>query len=102
MFKPMSASHDWVPPGIVRQRPLQLLTHALHYPVTLLLAPAGAGKSVLLQQWLVSEGIAPVFLQVQNRDNDFGSFMRRLTSDMTLSAFGDNGVFFKHQRYEDK
>lgn len=26
----------------------------------------------------------------------------RLTSDMTLSAFGDNGVFFKHQRYEDK
>lgn len=82
MFKPMSASHDWVPPGIVRQRPLQLLTQALHYPVTLLLAPAGSGKSVLLQQWLVSEGIAPVFLQVQNRDNDFGSFMRRFLGEI--------------------
>ncbi|MFC3681316.1 peroxidase family protein [Bacterioplanoides pacificum] len=26
----------------------------------------------------------------------------RLTSDMTTSAFGDGGVFFKHQRYEDR
>lgn len=26
----------------------------------------------------------------------------RLTSEMTTSAFGDGGVFFKHQRYEDR
>ncbi len=26
----------------------------------------------------------------------------RLTSDFTTSAFGDGGIFFKHQRYEDK
>jgi len=26
----------------------------------------------------------------------------RLTSDFKASAFGDSGVFFKHQRYEDR
>ena len=26
----------------------------------------------------------------------------KLTSGFTLSNFGDNGIFFKHQRYEDR
>jgi hypothetical protein len=26
----------------------------------------------------------------------------KLTSDFKLSDFGDNGIFFKHQRYEDR
>ena len=26
----------------------------------------------------------------------------KLTSDFKLSEFGDNGIFFKHQRYEDR
>jgi len=26
----------------------------------------------------------------------------KLTSDFKLSNFGDNGIFFKHQRYEDR
>lgn len=38
----------------------------------------------------------------QRRDSAVKVGTIRLTSDMTTSAFGDGGVFFKHQRYEDR
>lgn len=67
-----------VDPGIIRPVPLQALQRAALYPVTLVLAPAGAGKSVLLQQWAATLPGSPVVLQLQHRDNELGAFMRRL------------------------
>lgn len=78
----MPESPVCAPPGIVRPQPLHLLARAAHYPVTLLLAPAGAGKSVLLQQWLQASSLSPVFIQLQKRDNEPGNFMRRVLHEI--------------------
>src|SRR4051812_43034198 len=46
-----------VPPGFVRREPLRaLLGKAVEAPVTLVAAPAGYGKTVLLADWVETAG----------------------------------------------
>jgi LuxR family maltose regulon positive regulatory protein len=72
---PYVPEHAVARPGVLRQ-----LDEALHRPVTLVIAPAGAGKSVVLSQWLRTLDIDTLWLDITDADNDaeyFGSHLRR-------------------------
>ena len=52
-------------------------------PLTLVVAPAGSGKSVLLTQWAATLGDAGVaWLDVSAPDSDAGHFARRLLAEL--------------------
>src|SRR5580658_5577862 len=53
------------------------------FPVTLLVAPAGYGKSTLMAQWhgkLVERGVACAWLSLDEHDDDKVRFMRHLNA----------------------
>ena len=55
------------------------------FPVTLLLAPAGYGKSTLMAQWygkLIERGVACAWLSLDEDDDDRVRFMRHLVAAM--------------------
>lgn len=65
-------------PLIFRERLAQLLERDLRVPLTLMLAPAGSGKSTVLRQWLVQPGSRKVYYAVPWRDNEPRRFFRGL------------------------
>lgn len=63
------------------------LDDAMTAPLTLLIAPAGSGKTVLLSQWADSRPDARfVWLGVEESDNDPAQFLRRLVGALTAVA----------------
>src|SRR5690606_26166155 len=64
---------------IMRHNLLTLLDQSAQFPLTLLLAPAGYGKSTLLQQWqTLRPSKAVVRLTVQRQNSDAGQFFQHL------------------------
>ena len=60
----------------------------------------GNGGSAADAQHLAAEFVVRYKRERRNSAVKIGTI--RLTSPFTTSQFGDNGVFFKHQRYEDR
>ena len=74
MAVPAAPAHAVDRPG-----PRRRLDRALSYPVTLIVAPAGAGKSVLLAQWANAHpDLDFVWLEIRDKDNDPARFSQRL------------------------
>ncbi len=70
-----------VVPAYAVDRPLlrRRLDQGLGRPLTLIVAPAGSGKSVLLAQWAATRpDLAFVWLQLEPADDDAGRFAQRL------------------------
>ena len=75
-----------VPPGHAVDRPAlrHRLDQALSQPLALIVAPAGAGKSVLLAQWAASRpDLHFVWLHVDPRDDDPVHFSQRLLQGLS-------------------
>lgn len=76
------------PPHAVDREALRArLDAALNAPLTLLVAPAGSGKTVLLSQWAASRSdLRFLWLEVDPADDDPSQFLRRLLRGLsTLS-----------------
>ena len=75
-----------IPPVHAVDRPAlrHRLDQALSQPLALIVAPAGAGKSVLLAQWAASRpDLHYVWLQVDPRDDDPVHFLQRLLQGLS-------------------
>ena len=49
-----------------------------HHKLTLILAPAGYGKTTLLTQWAQSSEFATAWISINQQDNDLQCFLRGL------------------------
>ena len=72
------ATKLYVPPPlpnvVLRPRLIERLNEGLHRRLTLLCAPAGSGKSVLLSEWLAAQPRAAAWLSLEEGDNDPARF----------------------------
>ena len=76
---------DWL---IARPRLLDLLTHGTRQLLTLVVAPAGAGKTMLLGSW-VRSGQAPgpvIWLSLDSDDNDQARFWAYVLAGLRASG----------------
>jgi len=64
--------------AVHRQRLIDKLDRNLLQPFTLVVAPAGYGKSTLISQWLASSEIAGAWVSLDENDNDFRTFVAYL------------------------
>ena len=62
---------------LLRARLNQRLVRATQYPIALILAPAGFGKSVALRDFLFATRLDAVRLEVRREENTFLAFTRR-------------------------
>lgn len=66
---------------VERQRLLDLLDEASDASVVLLTAPAGYGKSVLLERWTSSmDEVTPARISLDQRNNEAGRFWQTLVA----------------------
>ena len=65
-----------VRPGLVlRQRLIKRLQAGIDYKLTLISAPAGFGKTVLLSEWVAGCGKPSAWISLDKDDNDLGRFL---------------------------
>ncbi|WP_056221137.1 LuxR C-terminal-related transcriptional regulator [Microbacterium sp. Root61] len=72
--------------AVSRPRLLRELDRALTRPVTLVVAQAGSGKSVLLTQWVRTLSIPAVWLDIAPADNDAEYFARHVMRKFRAST----------------
>lgn len=70
----------------MRARINERLEHSTQFPVTLIVAPAGFGKSVALRDFLNSIGIEAVRYDVRREDGTLIAFVRRLSEALERVA----------------
>src|ERR1700712_1851222 len=78
-------------PNLTVDRPFlrAKLDQALRHRLTVVIASAGAGKSVLLTQWVQSRpDVAFVWLTVERADNDAAHLAKRLVGALTTVHAG--------------
>lgn len=74
----ITAPHS--PPGFVhRPRLTERLEQGVSWPLMLLSAPAGYGKTNLLVEWMAETHYPVAWLSLDSEDNDFNRFFRYLT-----------------------
>lgn len=69
-----------------RARVTERLKRAAAFPVTLLVAPAGFGKSVALRDFIESSGIGAIRLELRREDATLLDFVRRLSDAIAPAA----------------
>ena len=79
-----SVTADLVP----RARLLELLGGSLHVPLTLVSAPAGYGKSVLVSQWAEQLDFPVAWVSLNGDDSDLRRFLKYLLSAIDSMASG--------------
>ena len=60
---------------LVRPRLIDKLNQALHHPLTLISAPAGYGKSVLMSSFLQTCSLPSAWLSLDEQDDDLRVFL---------------------------
>ncbi|HEX5274785.1 MAG TPA: LuxR C-terminal-related transcriptional regulator [Candidatus Rubrimentiphilum sp.] len=73
-------------PRFVRARVNERLTRAARFPVTLLAAPAGFGKSVALRDFIESSRLNAAVLELRREDSALLDFVRRLSQAIASAA----------------
>lgn len=67
---------------------LKMMDHGTHYKLVLIVAPEGAGKAKLLQQWVQnwpeSSPSPPVWLIIDAEDNQPNQFLSKLISELII------------------
>jgi len=74
---------------VARQRLLDRMDQALEMPLTLLSAPAGAGKSVVVSAWLESQSARSMWLSLDGADSDLDRFLAYLVAGLEQSFPGE-------------
>ncbi len=78
--------------AVPRPRLYALLDRALEVPLTLVVAPAGFGKTTLVVQWLEATKRSAAWLSLDTGDNDPASFLRYLIGALRTVAPQIGGV----------
>ena len=65
------------------------LTAGLDKNITLIVAPAGYGKTMLLSDWVTTLDVPVAWVALTERDNDPGHFVRSVVGAVT-KAIGDH------------
>ena len=78
LYKPPVADHV-----IIRDRLLSLLEENKKKPVTLVIASAGYGKSVLVSQWLDTIKSTYCWISLEHDCNDLRIFLKYITTCVT-------------------
>ncbi len=71
---------------VVRSRLLRRLDEATAFPVTVLAAPGGYGKTVLLQQYLVCSARPALVVELPARPGDLGAAVRAVAAAMRAAG----------------
>lgn len=77
------------PDLIVREQLLNRLNAHKFLPFTLVIAPAGYGKSMIVSQWLESANEKNVWISLDNDHNDLRTFLKYFT-EAILQLFPDS------------
>jgi len=72
----------------MRARVNERLVHATRFPVTLIVAPAGFGKSVALRDFIATSRLEPVRYDVRREDGALLAFVRRFSEALEPVAPG--------------
>lgn len=80
-----SASLDLV----ARPRLISMLDEALRMPATLLCAPAGFGKTVLLAEWSRRRGVSPAWVSLDERHGNADKFWSDVNGAVSVAAGTD-------------
>jgi len=86
-----------IPPRFVsRPRLIERIHRGVEGPLTLLAAPAGFGKTLLLLEWTKDTHLPVAWLTLDSADNDLGRFFRYLIGALqTLEAgLGEDALDF--------
>ena len=74
-------------PGTLRrERLLRRLAQSTHVPLTLLVAPAGYGKTTLLAHWLQEDPRAVAWIELDEADDDAGQLVTSVAFALELAA----------------
>ncbi|MEM8530777.1 MAG: LuxR C-terminal-related transcriptional regulator, partial [Chloroflexota bacterium] len=57
-------------PIVARPHLVEMIHTSLHYPLTVIVAPAGSGKTTLLSEWVHATNIPTAFVSLDSGDND--------------------------------
>lgn len=76
------------PTRLMRSRINERLEHATRFPVTLIAAPAGFGKSVALRDFLATSGLQAITCDVRREDGTLLAFVRHLSESFSSLAPG--------------
>jgi len=78
---------------VTRHRLLELLDNALEVPLTLVSAPAGYGKSVLVSQWAERQELPCVWLSLDQGDSELRLFLAYVLAAIETVAPGERRVY---------
>lgn len=84
--RPIGAAARVDPSLIVRPRLLRRLDEATAFPVTVLAAPGGYGKTVLLQQYLARNARPALVVEMPPRPGDLGAAVRGIAAALRASG----------------
>jgi LuxR family maltose regulon positive regulatory protein len=65
---------------LVREKLIEQLNRNIYKPLTLISAPAGYGKSILVSQWIEKSDIKAAWISLDESFNDFASFLELLVA----------------------
>lgn len=71
---------------VARPRLISMLDDAMRLPATAIYAPAGYGKTVLLAEWVRRRGIAPAWVNLDERHADSAKFWNDVCSALRTAA----------------
>ena len=81
-----------VGPVLARARLHERLTSGLNATMTLIVAPAGYGKTVLLSDWAATLEIPVAWVALTEQDNDPGHLVRSVIQAVEQAIDGDVGI----------
>lgn len=83
---------------VIRNRLIHKLNNGLNYPIIIISAPAGYGKTTILSEWVNQIKYSSAWLSLDENDNDIKRFWYYFT--ISLNSLGFN--FDEKQIYEPK
>ena len=92
MFTTILTTKLYIPPvrpeAVQRPRLLDCLDEGLNRKVTLVSAPAGFGKTVLLSEWINQRDFPAAWVPLDEGDNDLARFLAGLRGEMGKTRTG--------------
>src|ERR671927_439308 len=90
MSTPILATKLYIPPPrpnlVLRPRLIERLNDGLHRKLTLIVAPAGFGKTTLVSAWVAGCARPTAWLSLDARDNDPARFLTYLVEALRTIA----------------
>ncbi|MCB0111113.1 MAG: hypothetical protein KDE53_34565, partial [Caldilineaceae bacterium] len=95
MSLPLLQTKFYIPPArpqsVARPVVTAKLQRGVAFPLTLVAAPAGFGKTTLVSEWIAQSGRRVAWLSLDDEDNDPGRFLTYFVAALhSIAAIGEN------------